>query len=384
MGFNLRNEETEQKINDERKKRADEMSSEFEGIRVGDGLNVWQVIPGKGKTLEPTMDVLVHYGPFHRCARKDPVPDPNDPDAFKTDNFFGNCIRCQSAWNRYEEKGKPKVGPNKQAFRDNMEAHRVYLQVVDYSAFFKIDTTGRFAQLDKKLFKEWGDTFGEVVRGEIDPPNDMPDDMAASAKASPGLVSVNKTVGKTIRSEHEVKHIEEDKDPLGHPDKWLLQIIRTNDGDTFAGRGGQDVKKKEYQVRFTTSSKTKGWKCPVSLDDLFELAVDMKNIEPEDDSLEARAYALEKFDDKLIEGYLDENDHSYAPQSDDDEGDDPEDDLETSGLNPDDFGDEDGEDVDDVDDEDVLTTEDHAETARLRAELEEEEEEEEDDEDDDE
>jgi hypothetical protein len=376
-GFNTRNEDLADKIEKRREENRAKMGGGEGGprLKVQDGLNVFWVLPGIGDTLEPVNDMLIHYGPFHRCGRTDPEPNPEAEGGYDLDGRFGNCVRCQTAWNTWDDKGRPE-GPAKQKFSGDMENHQAVMQVIDFSPFFKLDSTKRFATAQKKAIKKHLDTFLEIV--SIDKrdaeglaeakelvPDDWEDDMENAALASPGIVRTNKTVGGNVREQWEIKSVEADKDPLVHPDEFLLQIHRTNEGGTFKGRNGQDIKKKDYAVRFTTKSKTKAWTSAVDKDALIELAlevaVDIYNIEPASDSLEDRAYALEKFDDETIEEYLEACDHSYEPELDDDEDDGGE-------LDPDNF-DADDFDADDFDDEDVLSTEDHAEAEALKEEL---------------
>jgi hypothetical protein len=370
-GFNTRNDELSEKIAEKRQKQAEAMGGgEDHRLKIGDGLNVYWVFPGIGETLEPVVDMLEHFGPYHRCGRTDPVPDNDEDGGYKIDKSFSNCFRCQTAWDHWKATDCAP-GIYKETFKNDMENHRAKFQAIDFTPFFKLDSTKRFATSDAKLIKAHLDDFLAIVGVDKSTPeglkeakdlvpDDMDDDMAAAALASPGIVSTNKSVGGEVREQCEIKAVEEDEDPLMNPDKYLLQIVRSNEGGTFTGRGGREIKKKEYAVRFTTSSKTKSWKpdADALLEMALEVGVDMENVEPESDSLEDRAIALEKFDKETMKAYLEEMDHSFDPEFDNG-GDADEDEGE---LDPDSFD-------EDFDDEDVLGTDDMAEAEDIKEEL---------------
>lgn len=378
MGFNARTEDVEEKIKQKDEEKRQKMNNDTRKLRVEDGLNVFWIMPGMGETFRSVVDLLIHYRPFHRCLREDPVPKPNSDsdDKWETDGGFSNCIRCQTAWNHYDDAGTPKGGPYKDKFQDDMETHRAFFQAIDFSPFFEATDIG-LAEVNNDVVDRWLDTFLEVVFEEReDAPEDMPDDMAEAAELSPGIVGINKKQGRKIRKRRRIKMDElEGKDPMMNPGEMLFQIIREKDGsDTFQGRNGQEVAKRTYEHRFTSPGKIKGWSLP---DDFMqkasEVGQDILNQEPEDDTLEARALAFEVLSEDELETYLDEQGHSYTPNDGDDSG-------GNSGggggaKGPDDFGD-DGEDFGgdgfnsaDYDDDDVdsaLGVEEEAEAEKLK------------------
>ena len=374
VDFNEKNEDLDSKIEEQDEKRKENMGGgeSKPRLRIRDGLNVFWILPGLGDTLKAVNDMLIHYGPYHRCGREDPVQDDSekaDDDGFITDGNFNNCYRCMNAWKAWKATGQAQ-GAAKEKFLDDMENHRAVFQAFDFSPFFELD--GRLATVDQDMVENWLDVYLEIVGEDDDEARSkllakyeskMPEEVYTAAAASPGIVETNKKVGKTLREERDIQYFEiGEEDPLMQPDKYLVQIVRTNEGGTFEGRGGKKQKKKDYSIRFTTPAKTKDW--DVSKDTLLgiaeNVAVDIYNIEPEDDSLQARAYALEKFSDEDTEQYLKECDHSfdYRDEVDDEEAQTEEDEFSDAGLNPEDFA-----------DNDVLSTEDQAETEKLKEEL---------------
>lgn len=371
--LNTRNDELDQQIEQEREERAKKIESSGQDgyrLRIEDGLNVLWVVPGLGETKEAINDMLIHFRPYHRCGREDPVPDPDADGGYKKDGDFSNCYRCQQTWNHWEATGKAG-GKYKAKFSADMENHQAIFQAIDFSPFFKLDSKKKYAMSNKKVIEAHLEDFLKIVavdktteegleEAEGLVPEDMPEEMAEKALASPGIIGTNSKVGEQIREATDEVYMRTEEDPLAQPDKQLVQIIRTNDGDTFTGANGQERKKKSYSVRMTVAKYMKAWDVDKDelIDILLDVGKDIQDMEPADDSLQARAYALERFDDDTMKEYMDEQEHSFEPDFGDTD-----DEEEEAELDPDNF------DEDDFDEEDVLTTDDHAEAEKLKEEM---------------
>lgn len=322
-GFNIHeDEEVEQKAQEQQEEKAKQLEDTSETIGLDDGLNVFHIVPALGETFTHVPYKTIHFRPFHVCGRNDPVPDSEAKNGYKSDNNFGNCARCQKAWDVYEESGQPPDGtPEKSKFLNDMPNDRAVFQAVDFSPFFEwASEKEHFATVNEELVDKFLDDFLECVLEDADPPESMPDEMERAAKLSPGIVNVSiRSVGKKIRDTWEKKKIETEKDPFAHPDQTLMQIKRTKTGETFPA-GDTEVHQRDYDVSFTADAKVKEWTEEFPKDEymkkLVDVAVDIENQEPEEDTLEARAYAMEKFDDPTMLEYLEEQGHSFQPDID--------------------------------------------------------------------
>lgn len=299
------------------KKRAEELANELQGgsskarVRVKDGLNVWWVLPKVGTMLEPICFKYVHYNPFHICGRKDPIPDPNDLDKLIEDRNFKNCYRDITAWNTYDKAGRPKSGPIHQKFKADMPSLQAAVQVVNLSPFFELDASKTLAIPNKDLIKKWGDTFVEVMKG-AEPPEDMPEEMIEAAQAGVDVVFLNQTAGKQLRKTHISACIEEEEDLFFCPDRYLVQIIRSDGAETFVGSDGKQRKGKNYDIRFTSEKKMKNWSMPEGLMDVVvEQAIDINEIPVEGDELTDKVDALHPLSEPELIQYLESMGHSF-------------------------------------------------------------------------
>ena len=231
---------------DSARKRAEELAAEISGggekenrrLRVEDGLNVWWILPKVGSMIAPYLFKYVHYNPFHMCGRKDPVPDPNDPDKLIEDRNFRNCYRDAVAWKLYEEAGKPQMGPAKDKFKSDMPSLQVAVQAVNLTPFFEMDGTKTFATPKKGLVEKWGKAFVQVLKGGP-VPDGMPEDMVKAAQAGVSVTFLNQNAGKALRKAHVVKCVEIEDDPFFNPDKYLVQIVRSDDDKSFKDAAGR-------------------------------------------------------------------------------------------------------------------------------------------------
>jgi hypothetical protein len=307
---------------DSARKRAEEMAAELAGgnaseakrLRVEDGLNVWWVLPKVGSMFAPYLFKYVHYNPFHICGRKDPVPDPNDPDKLIEDRNFRNCYRDSVAWKLWEEAGKPESGPLKDKFKADMPSIQVAVQAVNLTPFFELDSTKTFATPKKALVEQWGDAFVTVLKGGP-VPDGMPEEIAKAAQTGVRVTFLNQNAGKTLRKQHVVKCVEIEDDPFFNPDKYLVQIVRADDDKSFKDAVGRTRKGKSYDIRFTAESKMKAWKLPQGLmDAVVDLAVDVNAIPVEDDSdIPSKVEALHRLTEAELKTYLAETNHSFTP-----------------------------------------------------------------------
>lgn len=306
---------------DSARKRAEELAAEMAGggekesrrLRVEDGLNVWWILPKVGSMIAPYLFKYVHYNPFHMCGRKDPVPDPNDPDKLIEDRNFRNCYRDAVAWKLYEEAGKPQMGPAKDKFKADMPSLQVAVQAVNLTPFFEMDSTKTFATPKKGAIEKWGKAFVQVLKGGS-VPDGMPEDMAKAAQAGVSVTFLNQNAGKALRKAHVVKCVEIEDDPFFNPDKYLVQIVRSDDDKSFKDSAGRVRKGKTYDIRFTADSKMKSWELPAGLmDAVVDLAVDINDIPTEDTSLNGKVESLHRLNEQDLKTYLAENNHSFYP-----------------------------------------------------------------------
>lgn len=305
---------------DSARKRAEELAAEMSGggnekesrrIRVEDGLNVWWVLPKVGSMIAPYLFKYVHYNPFHMCGRKDPVPDPNDPDKLIEDRNFRNCFRDSVAWKLYEEAGKPQAGPAKDKFKTDMPSLQVAVQAVNLTPFFELDSTKTFATPKKGLAEKWGKAFVQVLKGGA-VPDGMPEDMAKAAQAGVSVTFLNQNAGKSLRKAHVVKCVEIEDDPFFNPDKYLVQIVRGDDDKSFKDAAGRVRKGKTYDIRFTADSKMKSWVLPEDLmDAVVDLAVDINDIPTEDQTISSKVEGLHRLTEQELKTYLTDSGHSF-------------------------------------------------------------------------
>ena len=303
------------------RKRAEELAAEMAGggekenrrLRVEDGLNVWWILPKVGGMIAPYLFKYVHYNPFHMCGRRDPVPDPNDPDKLVEDRNFRNCYRDATAWKLYEEAGKPDSGPAKDKFKSDMPSLQVAVQAVNLTPFFELDSTKTFATPKKGLAEKWGDAFVQVLKGGP-VPEGMPEDLSKAAQGGVSVTFLNQNAGKTLRKQHVVKCVEIEDDPFFSPDKYLVQIVRSDDDKSFKDAAGRTRKGKNYDIRFTADSKMKSWQLPNGLmDAVVDLAVDINAIPTEESTVSAKVEALHRLNEQELKTYLAENNHSFSP-----------------------------------------------------------------------
>lgn len=369
-GFNLQDDEdTEQKREQQRKEKEKELENTNDTLRVEDGLNVFHVVPALGETLNHHVYKLVHFRPFHLCSRPDILPDSSDEQGYKGDKDFSKCYRDQKAFDQWDNEDRPDDGPYKLAFRRDMPNARAFMQIVDFSDFFRWNDPDEklWVELKEDVYDRWFDTFLDLVltpTEEIDEdgdiPDDMPEEMADRARLSPDVINVSVySVGKDLLQKFKRFKGKRKKktDPYGHPDQYLLRIDREKSGQTFPGAGGQKVEGRSYDIDFLDDLE--GWEEGFPKEDylqgLLEVGVDIENMEPEDDSLEARALALQKFTEDEMKEYLEENDHSFKPDTSFDT-----DEMDDEMEDPDNFDDEEDDfDPDNFQEQqNVLTTED--------------------------
>lgn len=306
---------------DSARKRAEEMAADMAGgngtearrLRVEDGLNVWWILPKVGSMMAPYLFKYVHYNPFHICGRKDPVPDPSDPDKLIEDRNFRHCMRDSIAWKLYEDAGKPDSGPVKDRFKADMPSIQVAVQAVNLTPFFEIDSTKTFAAPKKGLAEQWGEAFVSILKGGP-VPDGMPEEIAKAAQTGVRVTFLNQNAGKTLRKQHVVKCVEIEDDPFFNPDKYLVQIVRSDDDKSFKDAAGRVRKGKSYDIRFTAESKMRSWKLPAGLmDAVVDLAVDINDMPVEDDTLASKVESLHRLTEDELKTYLADSNHSFYP-----------------------------------------------------------------------
>lgn len=370
MGFNKRDKE---KVEEKRESQKEQLEGEQqERLRMQDGANVYYLVPPTGDSVEPVVDRMVHYRPFHRCGRPDPVFNSDIEGNYEKNRSFQDCYRCQKAFNRWDNLNRPANGPEKSAFLSNMESIRCFVQVIDFSPFFEVGSND-VPEPKMKVVKSWLEEFvnyvmlGSEEKEETELPEEMPEDMKFAARNSPGILGMNSSVSKSVRSSYNKKCLEIDDDPLFMPSEHLLVIERENEGDTFEVNG-QTRHKKTYEVDWTLKGVMGDWtefwsdnigqKFFDSLEELIgDTIYDLENIPAASDDLEDRALAMKRLTNEEIREYLELSEHSFSPTDGDDvegEVEDEDDDL----VDPDDF------------DDSVLGTEDMAEAEELREEME--------------
>jgi hypothetical protein len=364
-------EDVQKDIEQEREKKKEEKDdggsdNSRDLFKVKDGLNVLWMMPGVETTKEPVVPLLVHYNPFHLCGRSKTTL--YEGDGLDKEKDFSKCYRCISAWNKFDSLNQPDGGPAKSKFLDDMSKSKGAFQVVNLSPFFKEDDD--LVIPDEEMINEWFGTFKEIAcSDEVDDEelsDDIPDEVVEAAKQSPSVTFVNEDVGFDVRKKHKRKKRLMEKDPTIYPDQALLKIKRTKKkNDTFTGNNGETICKRRYDVDYIDDSLKMS---DVNLSDLglstdgdffasmAEKAVDIKNIDVDEESLEERAKALHDLGDDEMQEYLDSQGHSFNAE----EG------TTEQGLDPDDEGalDSDEEEID-VDEEELQEPEALASDADL-------------------
>jgi len=340
MSLDRINSSSEKDHKKQQKEKADKVKSGGNNIpnpKFDKGLNVFHLLPPVGEMAWPVTRKYIHYNPFHACGRDDPAKD-FEKDEWVEDNEFSNCYRCQKAFNTWEEQGKPKGSHNRvyQKFLTDMQNTYDLIQVVDLTAFFKYDSRGTGAKLDKAKFDQWWDTFLDVAGQQDeftsldDLPEEMPEDMKISALNFPTFITCpcKKTdLGGSIRStyseqkgdnEYENKDI---VDPCCRPFSDLFQVDVDHTG-TFQA-GGQERNSKSYDVKVTKDRNTDGLDIPAPTEGsryweiIAERALDLEDPKclEDDPTLEERAQSLEKLSDDEMKKYLNESGHSFYVES---------------------------------------------------------------------
>ena len=212
-------------------------------LRPQQGLNVYLVMPSKdNKFTSPFRDFLYHWGPNHACLRKDPVRIPGNQ--YEEDKRFSGCPRCLGAWEAWSGMDKPRdPHPQFAKFKYDMSNHSGLMQAIDITPFFKWDNPKdpHSAEPDKKAISEhyaaWVEymtAYRRYVLGEVETapaaPEGMPDAMVASAKAGLTFILLNKGQVQGCQDAFKDCYLDNGKEsPLNEPDKFLLQINRTED-----------------------------------------------------------------------------------------------------------------------------------------------------------
>lgn len=371
--FGRRNEETQEKLQQRREQQREEMGSSESENRIGisDGVNVHWVVPFIEPSVDYVEDMLIHYRPFHRCSRPDPVPNPKADGGYDLDKRFNKCPRDMTAWETWDGAGRPE-GPAKRKFKSDMPSHQSVYQAFDFSPFFKLTSDGRRVEQNKKVIKDYLDDYLEVVavtdaeekktllKEKVEA--GLPEDVAVAAEVSPGFVITNKENGAEIRKIISDVYYDEDEDATHMPERYLASIIRTNDGDTFTGADGKERKKKRYEIGWVSKKLMTDWAKALDTEKLMDIAIEtchsFENIPPKSDSLQDRAHALQKLTPEEITQLLEEAGHSFDFRAEGGGEEESSGDGET--FSPDDF------------ESDILSDDDHAAAAALKAELEEE------------
>src|SRR5699024_4746285 len=99
-------------------------------------------------------------------------------------------------------------------FLDDMPSKQYVANVIQLDSFFTTDAKGKYAKPDMDLVEKWSEDFVKVMRGEISPPEGMPENMAEAARAGVQPLLVNEDVGNSILSEHYDTNEREGEDPL--------------------------------------------------------------------------------------------------------------------------------------------------------------------------
>jgi hypothetical protein len=282
--------------------------------KINKGHNVFVLYPHVGSMLEPYLFRYVHYAPFHMCLRGPILPDSSEKKGLKEDKMFSKCPRCIGAWNYFSENGKPSSGPVKSSLLSNMGQVKCLLQVLDVTPFFRLDTSVNIAVPDKEKCEKYLEKFFNTLLGEDDGEG-LPEDILKCAKMGAGVLAVNSEVGKSIRSMHIDKILNMDgdnPDPLMHPDKYLLTIVR---GD---GKSSDDgVKAYSYDVKFTIPNKMKDWQPGKRLIKYMEnSAIDIDNplgSSLEVSSIEEKNSAMAKLTKEEVLEFLQSSNHSFSP-----------------------------------------------------------------------
>jgi hypothetical protein len=283
--------------------------------KINKGHNVFVLYPHVGTMLEPYLFRYVHYNPFHMCLRGPILPDASEPKGLKEDKMFSKCPRCIDAWNYFKDNGKPSSGPVKSSLLSNMGQIKCLLQVLDVTPFFKFDQTVNIAVPDKEKCEKYLQKFFDTLLGKDDGEG-LPEDILKCANTGAGILAVNSEVGKNIRSMHIDKILNMDgdhPDPLMHPDKYLLTIVRGE------GKSTEDsIKAYSYEVKFTIPNKMKDWQPGKKLIEYMEKsAVDIDNPldgfdgEP---SIEEKNFAMARLTKEEMAEYLQSTGHSFAPK----------------------------------------------------------------------
>lgn len=317
MGFKAASEEAEKEYAEQKAEEFEDDGDQEPIVSLTQGPNVFWVLPRIDEMPSPLMRKLVHYAPFHACMRKDPVRDLEDPNNdYKRDDFFYNCYRCGQTWDVYDDNDQPKEGAEYSKFLDDMSDEQIAFNAVDLTSFFDFNSRD-YAVPNTDLIDRWGGTFVKVVRGEIKPPENMPEEMAEHAVASPSPVLVSDSkVGSPLDDKIFDKRQRSDSDPLLHPEDQLIEIHKEYTGETFKSRG-QEQQKCEYTIRFTLDNQMEDFEMPDGLMEAAEeQALDLANptYEPDDDeewNLQDKMRSLVKPTEDELKQYLEEAGHSF-------------------------------------------------------------------------
>lgn len=339
-------------------------------LKLQDGDNVLWILPRYGDMSHFIERVNLHYAPMHLCGRAPTRPDPRDPKKTISDPFFSNCVRCKTAWDVYDDAGRPATKqpmvkhPLKTRFVEDMPSDQALIQAIDLSYFFDCSSGDAVFNGDTKLL---GQYLSAIQTGDEDEIAKLPEALQESAVCGVSVIIINSRLADDIdKAEKELKRAwgkrgnlsKEIKaaiqqGPSMHPDMFLSWITRSNDKEEFMSRGKSRTKK-IYTVKYLTPDDLASTWGEIDglLDDLLTTAfsgvIDLRNplvdLEAEAEAtgveltVSDRARGFVKLSDEEILEYLEVEEHNFSRGTDVD-GDDDGMSLDATYSDDDDFSD---------------------------------------------
>lgn len=295
---------------------------------IVDGLNVLIIVPSYNEENSNFIRLsLFHFGPFsHVCSRPAPIFDPDDTakiifsKKFRHDGDANtpayHCNQCSSAWNAVAAymkengikklEGVPKTSQASQYYSANKAVIQGIFQGLNVSGFFTLDKGKTIPTLDQALYNKWFTTFMDIVIDKVEPPEDMPENLATQAKAGLQILIGNQALSTSIKNAVYTKYEESGEYPLHDASKYLVCINQSKDSSkTFDTKDGKKEANAYVVSCFLTnlaSGKKQVWEIPDRFYEFVEeKAEDIYNINYEGDKLEAKALAYHPLEDDELE-----------------------------------------------------------------------------------